>query len=123
MLTQKIFPLSATKFQLSWDDPQYKKDTITIDFQTIIDHFQLDTQYQKYCLLHWQAKPFALRRWGIYCRESQTYHGCDFNKVETGNARSFLLQRPETREILPPSAVVCYPDVIAVKENDRIYLR
>lgn len=119
-MEQEIIKLTQTRFQIRWLDKRFFKQIVTVDFQPLIDVFKLDELYQKYCLVHWQAKPFGLRRWGVYCRSSKQYYGFDYDKIDTNDAPSLPYQRTETKDILPPSAVICYPNVKVTKNNGII---
>lgn len=104
-MRQKIIKLDTGRFKVNWDDSKYEKDIINLDFNPIIKHFNLK-QYDDYVLIHWQARPFGLRRWGFYCGKSDQYYGCDHDKAFFSSNSFKLLQLDETKLLNPPSAVV-----------------
>jgi hypothetical protein len=104
-MRQKIIKLDTGKFKINWDDSKYCKEVITLDFNPLIKRFNL-AQYPTYTLIHWQARPRGLRRWGCYCGKSDQYYGCDYDKVFFHKGTIELLQLDELQLLNPPSAVV-----------------
>ena len=115
---QQIIKLSPTKFNVSWSQRPEQKDKVVIDFQAIINYFALSGNF---VLIHWQSKPFGLRRWGAYDNSSQDYHAFDFDQIELNVSPMRLLQRPEKQNVLPPSAVILIENARLVKKGDRLF--
>ncbi|MEM8641657.1 MAG: hypothetical protein AAGG51_22990 [Cyanobacteria bacterium P01_G01_bin.54] len=67
-MNQCISKLTPTRFRLWWQG--VFSSAMTIDFEPLIEHFQLKGDFK---LVHWQAKPFGLRRWGVYDGLTGTY--------------------------------------------------
>lgn len=109
-IRQKIIKISSGRFRVLWDAQKYQNFALMLDFNPIINHFDLDNLYSDYCLLHWQARPVGLRRWGIYNRKSDQYMGCDYDKLTFDNVVVQLLQVDELKLVQPPSAVVLLPN-------------
>ncbi|WP_324281579.1 hypothetical protein VKI21_06865 [Cyanobacterium aponinum UTEX 3222] len=100
-MKQKIIKLNKGKFQISWEKIQGSE--ITLDFNPLIKHFQLEGIY---CLLHWQARPRNLRRWGIYDAVCDQYYGLDYDAVKINACEIKLLQIDESKTLFPPTAVL-----------------
>jgi hypothetical protein len=110
-IRQKIIKIGKGRFRVLWNEQRYEGQAIILDFNPILQQFNLDNLYRDYCLLHWQSRPFGLRRWGIYHRTEDEYYGVDYDKVSFSNIEGMqLLQVDETRLISPPSATVLLPN-------------
>ncbi len=120
MDTQKIIKLAPYKFQLHWTSDIKKKDSITIDFSSIINYFQLMGDF---VLIHWQSRPKGKRRWGLYDSFSDQYHAFDWNQLETNGKPSKYIQSPELPDVLPPCAVVLYENTKVKIEGNKILLK
>lgn len=120
-MRQKIIKVGDGKFRVNWDDVKYQKDVINLDFNPLINIFNLK-QYPSYLLLHWQSRPKGLRRWGIYDGQFDQYYGCDFDKMlfQEDSVNLQLLQIDETKLLLPPSAVVLLPNQSLNYNNETI---
>lgn len=115
---QKIEKLAESTFRCSWNRPD---STLKLNFDVLIRHFNLSGQF---CLLHWQAKPHGLRRWGIYCSAEDSYFStaCDRLIFDQG-----LLIKPlqvDERIIKSvPTAVLYFRDAVAEFSNEKIFVR
>lgn len=102
-MRQKVIKISKGQFRVFWDEKQYADQALRLDFNALIHHFKLTGNY---CLLHWQARPKGLRRWGIYDAVSDQYFGLDYDAVQIKSCSVKLLQMDETKLQFPPSAVL-----------------
>ena len=102
MLSQKVKRTSTGQFEVTYEHlPEFK---LALNFNPIIERFNLEGDF---CLLHWQAKPFGLRRWGIYDRAKDSYVACEWNQIEVlKNPR--CLQVDEALVTTVPTAVLCF---------------
>jgi hypothetical protein len=76
---QRVQKEARGKFKVWWD--VHPEQALNLDFNPIVSFFQLEGEF---CLLHWQARPRGLRRWGIYDSIQDCYHPLDwhsFNKT------------------------------------------
>lgn len=90
------------EFDIYWQGVQGSK--IHLDFNPLLESYQLEGEY---CLLHWQARPRGLRRWGIYDSATGTYTALDAPQLLDSPIR--LLQVPEPLQPggSVPTAVCC----------------
>ena len=79
---------------------------LQMDFNPIIDWFQLKGYF---CLLHWQAKPFGERRWGVYDSKTDSYWSLLYDQLQI-RAIPRLLQVDETTVKSVPTAVLYFSD-------------
>lgn len=106
-MRQKVIKLGQGRFRVLWE--KLPEQAITLDFNPIIKRFNLN-QYKDYVLLHWQARPHGLRRWGLYSGRADQYYGADWDKATFDQCNIQLLQIDELGLLEPPSAVVFIPD-------------
>ena len=104
MLSQKIEKISRGQFNITYEHlPEFK---LVLNFNPIVEQFSLSG---KFCLLHWQAKPFGLRRWGLYDGAKDSYVACEWNQIELlKNPR--CLQIDEAIASTVPTAVLHFED-------------
>jgi hypothetical protein len=94
------------KFYLGWDEKP--SEPLTLDFNPIIFKFNLKG---KYLLIHWQARPKGLRKWGFYDSISDNYYSPEFcHNIKLPNSESCLLQLTENDFYTVPTAVIYLPD-------------
>jgi hypothetical protein len=88
---------------------------LKMDFNPIIDKFNLAGNF---CLLHWQAKPFGLRRWGIYDGGKDKYYAATWNHLHClCLTPPRFLQLDEDLVKTVPTAVMLFIDATAVQEE------
>ena len=119
-IRQKIIKLGEGRFRVFWDEQRYLAQALSLDFNPIIQHFKLDALYSDFVLLHWQARPVGLRRWGMYHRKTDQYYGSDWDKVEFDDCHISLLQIDELKLVSPPSAVVLLPNHCITREGNIV---
>ena len=90
--------------------PDFK---LQMDFNPICDRFHLRGQF---CLLHWQAKPFGERRWGVYDAGADNYVSLKFDEIEI-KAVPQCLQIDENIIKTVPTAVLYFPACKLVKND------
>lgn len=88
------------KFTLHWQD--VPNSQLIIDFNPLIQIFRLTGHY---VLLHYQARPVGLRRFGALYQGD--YFPLDDLEAKTASRTLYL---PESLGALPPNAVICYPN-------------
>ncbi len=86
---------------------------LKMDFNPIIDKFNLAG---KFCLLHWQAKPFGLRRWGIYDGGIDKYFAATWDCIDV-NCSGIPLQLDETIVKTVPTAVIYFKNSQVAETN------
>lgn len=95
---------SKAKVRLTY--PHLPDFELRMDFNPIIDKFKIAGRF---CLLHWQAKPFGLRRWGVYDAEIDQYFAVTWNCIDI-NCSGIPLQLDETTVESVPTAVIYFKD-------------
>ncbi|MEG4251059.1 hypothetical protein [Microcoleus sp. Pol10D4] len=78
---------------------------LQMDFNPIIDWFRLRGQF---CILHWQAKPFGQRRWGLYDAGIDRYMSLKYCELQL-QVIPQLLQVDENIVKTVPTAVLYFP--------------
>ena len=111
---QVIEKIGAGKFRSYWG--KVPDSEIIMDFNPIINEFNLRGNF---CLLHWQAKPFGLRRWGVYCRNTDTYNSIDYSDFMKSAILGSLLQIDETKHQTKPTAVICCEGVFHRRKDEK----
>lgn len=118
MIEQVINKIGKAKFRVYWSD--LDNSEIIMDFNPII---RVNNLAGSYLLLHWQAKPFAYRRWGIYDSNTDQYHAFDWDKVEFPSPLHIqTLQIPEAKWKVKPTAVILLKDTLLNNQQDRILI-
>lgn len=105
-MKQVIRKLGERKFHIFWrgDYRDVPSSNLELDFLPFIQ--LLDEPIGK-ILIHFQAKPKGLRRWGIYDFENDEYYCCNHNEVAIDSNNILLLSLDEnTTRTIPTSAVI-----------------
>lgn len=87
---------------------------LKMDFNPIIERFNLTGNF---CLLHWQAKPFGLRRWGAYDGGKDKYHAIAWNCIHNDCSSPRFLQIDEEQVKTVPTAVMLFADATVLEEG------
>ena len=120
-VSQKIEKISNYKFKVYWDYWKVKNQYLILDFQPIINKFKLKNNF---VLLHWQAKPKNLRRWGAFDSTTERYYPFDYNQIVIQpNINHGLLQISEQDYLTVPTAVVCYHPANLISMGDTFTLK
>ena len=90
--------------------PEFK---LEMNFKPIVDWFRLQGQF---CLLHWQAKPYGQRRWGIYDAGSESYISLKHSEIEL-RVNPQLLQVDENIIKTVPTAVLYFSGSRLIKSE------
>ncbi|MEG4419380.1 hypothetical protein QUA70_12325 [Microcoleus sp. LAD1_D5] len=106
-----IIQTAAAKVSLTY--PLLPGFNLQMDFNPIINWFRLRGQF---CILHWQAKPFGERRWGIYDAGADSYTSLKYCELEL-RAIPRLLQIDEQVIKTIPTAVLYFPASKLVKND------
>lgn len=121
----KVRQYGRFRFSLAYDSmPEFK---LRVNFEPIIQYFDLQGDFT---LLHWQARPRGLRRWGAFCQngESTSYHAFEEYTCDVPYHRG--IQLDERLVTTVPTAVIWFPDcecivdgttgkITAIGETDR----
>jgi hypothetical protein len=99
-----ITKTGQSQFNLQWEN--VPDSTINLDFRPLQEEFNLRGVY---CLLHWQAKPKGLRRFGIYESLNDNYLSVDSsNLLISPSLKTGVLQIDEKIHATLPTAVMLY---------------
>ena len=108
-MTQIIRKTGFRTYQLFWEE---KPDEIlNLDFNPLVNQFRLNDD--KCVLVHWQAKPKGLRRYGVYDVLKDQYYGVDYDKLSLAYTKCIPIQIDETAFKTIPTAVLLYKEVSA----------
>lgn len=108
-MTQLITKASQSRFDILWTEKPEEK--LTVDFTPLIKAFRLSGNF---CLLHWQAKPKGLRRFGVYDGREDNYVGVDYDKLSiTAIPRS--IQIDENLYATVPTAVLLFAGCVLIE--------
>lgn len=102
---QLIEKVQPGKFKVWWEeDPEAAP--LTVDFSV----FRPWCREGPAVLLHWQARPKGLRRWGLFDCVADQYFGCDWNKLQFPRMVQLVpLQLDERLIQSVPTAVLWIP--------------
>lgn len=90
---------------------------LTMTFAPLIERFNLTDGL----LLHWQAKPFGVRCWGVYSILERKYIAVDWDKIHFSMTSMQTLQLNELNYPgVKPTAVLYFPG--ARLNNNRNYV-
>lgn len=106
---QTITKITDTSFSMVWDEVPTEK--LVIDFKDIIEQHRLTGNY---CLLHWQAKPKGLRKWGVYDSAAKSYHSMQANNLLMAVVPR-LIEVDENIYKTVPSSTLYFPNSIIVE--------
>lgn len=118
-MRQVVNHVGKGKFRLFW---QGRRNSIMdLNFNPIVDQFGLKGDF---VLLHWQAMPKYLRRWGMYCSTDDKYYPFDFDKFKLSACCHFqTLQLNERKWNTKPTAVIWVKDVkLSLDVNEGEYI-
>ena len=93
--------------------PSMPEFSLEMNFKPIVDWFRLKGQF---CLLHWQAKPFGQRRWGVYDGGTESYTSVKHCEVEL-KVLPQMLQVDENLIKTVPTAVLYFANSKLVKND------
>ena len=114
---QKVIKLNHGIFKIFWT--QNHTESIVLNFIPLIKAFNL-SQYNNYVLLHWQAKPKNLRRFGAY--QPDEYFGIDYANFSSEDVSCQLIQIPESNITTNPVAVLLFPNCKLFNSEEQFKL-
>lgn len=91
--------------------PHLPEFELKMDFNPIIERFHL---VGNFCLVHWQAKPFGLRRWGVYDAGKDKYYPFSWNGAVCSTSPKFL-QIDEELVKSVPTAVLFFTETTVIQ--------
>lgn len=108
--------LSPFRYTLTYPhDPEF---ILRMNFKPIVDEFGLEGNYS---LLHWQAKPRGLRRWGCFSMTDGETQYQAFQEISLGGfGLGRGIQIDETLVKTVPTAVLWLPDALCVAQESGI---
>ena len=110
-MLEPVLVTQAAKVSLTYSTmPDFN---LAMDFNPLIEKFRLVGQF---CLLHWQAKPFGERRWGVYDAGSDSYASLLYSELDL-QVIPRLLQVDENIVKTVPTAVIYFPRSRIIKNN------
>ncbi len=101
-LVDKIGP---AKFKVTTPEVD---NVLVLDFNPIIEQFELAKGRQDYKLIHWQGRPKGDRQWGIYDPQTDSYRCGVFTGHPAMYGASKLLMLDDATVTTIPSAVVWF---------------
>lgn len=104
MLAPVVVRIAPRQFKLSY--PHLLDFELNMNFSPVIEQFNLSGDF---CLLHWQAKPFGLRRWGVYSGGDDSYCSTEWQSLEVKAGKIIPLQVDESVIKTVPTAVLYFP--------------
>jgi len=116
---QTVNKLGQGRFQVFWEGVQ--NSTLYMDFRPIINTFSLKGNF---VLLHWQALPKYLRRWGFYYSPNDMYYPCNYDQLLVqADIALQTLQIDEAKYSTKPTAVILLQPVILETEANEYRLK
>lgn len=106
-----VVKTEAGKVSLTY--PTMPEFSLQMDFNPIIDWFRLRGQF---CILHWQAKPFGERRWGLYDAGVDRYTSLKYCELQPRVVPQ-LLQVDESIIKTVPTAILYFSRSRLVKND------
>ncbi len=91
--------------------PQAETAPLQLNFQPLLDAAEENFSGSPMVMIHFQARPKGLRRWGLYDSESDTYHSFDSDgDVDTESYDWTLLSIPDSEnpDVIPTCVFVAY---------------
>lgn len=113
-LRQKIIKLGKANFRVFWETKETQ--ALRLNFNPLLNEFPINT---KLVFLHWQARPFGLRRWGVYDSVTDEYYGIDHDRL-TIDACCQTLQLDEKIVKTLPTAVLVFKECQIAKNAENI---
>lgn len=118
-MSQIIEKVGNGQFKIYWEEKP--TEIIELDFNPLIDNFNL--RNKEYLLLHWQAIPMNLRRFGVYDCFLDKYKGVDYDKISFINTQCSLAQIPDSHYKKRPTAVIVYKGRLTESQNGVLTVR
>lgn len=112
MIYHSIKKLCDRTFLCEWWDGVVAIGTpLKLNFEPLIVDFDLTGDFT---LLHWQARPKFVRRWGIYDSKRDIYFSREYHQVKIEVPEIRVLQVDERLSKSVPTAVLCFPNTEAI---------
>ena len=124
-MPQTIKKTAPGTFTLVWTEAGQTpgEPPMSIDFKPLTQLIQQVLGHSEpFALLHWQAKPIGLRRWGIYDSKSDNYIGADWQHICLTEVPK-TLQLNEQIVTTKPTAVLWFPGCSAIESGGFITIK
>jgi hypothetical protein len=108
-----IVVAETVKGQVRLTYPHLPDFELKMDFNPIINKFRLAGSF---CLVHWQAKPFGLRRWGVYDGGKDKYYPFTWNGALCSTPPRFLQIDEELVKSVPTAVLLFLDTTVVLKE-------
>lgn len=109
-MNQLIIPSKSVDpgfaFGLSWEG--IAGSSILVNFRPLVEIADKLAPNRKYCLLHYQAKPYKLRLYGAFDRQRMSYHSIPERLVTLRNKTVHCLLERNVK--YPPEAALLFED-------------
>jgi len=109
--------IGEAKFHLIWN--KSLSLSIRLDFAPLIDQVQRQGQMSHFCLVHWQARPKYLRRWGVFgfLPSTNIYLVCNTIQIQVRQQTAYTIQLDESQIRTVPTSVIVYPNCKATFDS------
>jgi hypothetical protein len=108
----KIRKYGRFRFAVSYESiPEF---ILRLNFEPIITKFDLNGSFT---LLHWQAKPRGLRRWGAFCRQDESTSYKAFEEYTCNVPYQRGIQLDERLINTVPTAVILFPECECIVDD------
>jgi hypothetical protein len=104
---KELRKIATAKFKVS--NPDLPNSELLLDFNPIVNHFNLNLSGRDYQLIHWQGRPKGDRQWGIYDSKTDSYRTGiydDYRQFAYGGLKLLMLDDRSTDTL--PSAVLMF---------------
>lgn len=112
-MTQIVEKIETGRFNVFWTEKP--TEIIKLDFNPLVDYFNY--RQKPIILVHWQAIPLELRRYGAYNCRTDEYICFDWDKATILNTKCRLLQIPDAVFKIRPTAVLAFEGDLKIDAN------
>ena len=113
MIPPTIEMVDRAKVRLTY--PHLPDFELKMDFNPIIHNHKFKLA-GNFCLMHWQAKPFGLRRWGIYDAGQNEYFAGEWHQIQCLTIPEFLQINEEIIKTVPTAVLLFRKSKVLVNQ-------
>ena len=117
---KKIQKIAPRKFKVSTLD--VPGADIELDFNPLVERFNLNQGRQDYKLIHWQGRPKGDRQWGIYDPVEDSYICGVFEDHRTMYGGTRLLMLDDSTANTLPSAVLYFVGSLPIIKSEAEHI-